>query len=504
MGTSRHRSGVYLLLGLGSVVGCAAESGSSTAAPQAADFRSGDKGRASPICEPVPVPETQPGARLGHFVEAIVATDPSRRERFVDEEMSDGFLAAVPRERHITVLNSLHNDGRPILLCRIESSTPTEVVAILGGSDEQGTAEYGRFFVTVDGPAGQVSSLGIEPANEEDLTRKIEPLDEADLREIVDDVAEGLRGYVFADKAEMMGERMRQALAAGGYASIDEPRALARRLTDDLVAVSGDKHLRVIYSASKLPQPRDQQGMTPEQIERSKEHAAADNFGMPVAEIRVGNVGYLKVLGFLPPEVAAEAVEKTISKLADADALIIDLRQNGGGSPHGVALMTSYLFGKKPVHLNDIYHRGKDRTESFHTSPDAPGKHFGGRKPIFVLTSSRTFSAGEEFAYNLKALGRATIVGEVTGGGAHPTEFVRVSDHWGVALPSARAINPITKTNWEGAGVEPDIEVSADQALDEALRLVKEANAPKRPRGSGREEAPNSPPNDGGAGSPKR
>ena len=168
-----------------------------------------------------------------------------------------------------------------------------------------------------------------------------------------------------------------------------------------------------------------------------------------------------------------------MSKIADAEILIIDLRQNSGGSPHGVALMTSYLFGKKPVHLNDIHYRSEDRTESFHTSPNAPGKHFGRRKPIFVLTSGATFSAGEEFAYNLKALRRATIVGEVTGGGAHPTEFVRVSDHWGVALPSARAINPVTKTNWEGTGVQPDVEAPADEALAKALELATRATKAK-------------------------
>ena len=98
-----------------------------------------------------------------------------------------------------------------------------------------------------------------------------------------------------------------------------------------------------------------------------------------------------------------------------------------------------------------------------------------------MLTSHRTFSAGEEFAYNLKALGRATIVGEITGGGAHPTDFVRASEHWGVMLPTARSINPITKTNWEGVGVVPDVAVPAAEALTKALEL---ATARKRKRQS--------------------
>jgi hypothetical protein len=233
--------------------------------------------------------------------------------------------------------------------------------------------------------------------------------------------------------------------------SITEPRKLAKRLSDDLRAVTGAKHLCVTYSSSVPPPEGPQTEMSPQDIERFKKQAAADNFGMPVAEIREGNVGYLLVLGFLPPEVNADAVEATMSKVADADVLVIDLRQNGGGSPEGVALMTSYLFGEKRVHLNDLYSRRDDRTESFYTSPDAPGRHFGGKKKIFVLVSKRTFSAGEEFAYNLKALKRATIIGEITGGGAHPTDFVRLSDHWALRLPS----------------------VPADQALDKALELVR-------------------------------
>lgn len=429
------------------------------------------------VCQPVEAPDTAPGRRLEHLVTAINAADASVVDDFVHNEMSDGFLAAVPPQRHIQVIRGLRGDGPAVSLCRIESETADEIVALLGGPDEKGGVEYGRFSLTVEGKDGKVSSLGIEPASKGDLTRKIEPLDDTALRKVVEDVASGLAGYVFMDKAGKMQTRIREALAAGAYTGITNHRKLAKRLTDDLVAVTGDKHLRVVYSGSVLPPPQPRREMSPEEIEQFKKHAAGDNFGMPVAEVRDGNVGYLLVLGFLPPEVAAEAVAETMSKLADADALIIDLRQNGGGSPHGVALMTSYLFGNERVHLNDIYYRGEDRTESFHTSPDAPGKHFGSRKPIFVLTSARTFSAGEEFAYNLKALGRAKIIGETTGGGAHPTEFVRVSDHWGVVLPSARAINPITKTNWEGTGVAPDVEVPADQALEKALELIAPAPA---------------------------
>ncbi|MEM6993152.1 MAG: S41 family peptidase, partial [Myxococcota bacterium] len=157
--------------------------------------------------------------------------------------------------------------------------------------------------------------------------------------------------------------------------------------------------------------------LSPQEQARLDEAAARDNYGMPVAEIREGNLGYLEVLGFHPPEVAADAVAATMSKLANADVLVIDLRENGGGSRHGVALMSSYLFGDERVHLNDLYNRRRDTTESFFTSPDVPGRRFGPDKPVYVLTSGDTFSAAEEFAYNLKSLERATIVGRSRGAG---------------------------------------------------------------------------------------
>jgi len=202
------------------------------------------------------------------------------------------------------------------------------------------------------------------------------------------------------------------------------------------------------------------------------------NFGFAKAEVLPGNIGYLEMRVFATGPEAEAAADAAMSRLADADALIVDLRRNGGGDPAMVARVSSYLF-EQPTLLNSLHWREGDRTEDFWTTKEVAGKRFGQGKPVFVLTSKRTFSGAEEFAYNLKSLGRATIVGETTGGGAHPGGPQRINDHFSVWVPSGRAINPITKTNREGTGVVPDVAVPADKALERALELA--AKAVRRP-----------------------
>src|SRR4030095_12794544 len=173
------------------------------------------------------------------------------------------------------------------------------------------------------------------------------------------------------------------------------------------------------------------------------------NFGFEKAERMQGNVGYLEIDGFVPVEFGADTASAAMSFVANSDALIIDLRKNRGGEPAMIAFVLSYLFDE-PTHLNDMYHRLGNKTQQGWTLPYVPGQRYGGKKPVFVLTSSKTFSGGEEFAYDLKSLKRATIIGEKTKGGAHDSRPVKVSDRFMIELPFARAISPITQTNWEG------------------------------------------------------
>ncbi len=268
--------------------------------------------------------------------------------------------------------------------------------------------------------------------------------------------------YVFPEKAKEMEKALRRNMEAGVYDGIESSLEFSRKLTEDLQAVSKDKHLRILYRSR--PRPARTQGPTPEQIERYQRRMRESNYGFEKVARLEGNVGYLDLRGFFSTEDGAETAAAAMNFLANSDALIIDLRKNGGGSPAMVALISSYLFDAAPVHLNSLYWRPRDFAQQWWTLPYVPGKR-SPETPVYLLTSSRTFSAAEEFAYNLKTRERAMVIGETTGGGAHPGGTRPLTDHFAIWLPTGRAINPITKTNWEGTGVEPDISAPADQAL---------------------------------------
>jgi hypothetical protein len=274
--------------------------------------------------------------------------------------------------------------------------------------------------------------------------------------------------YVFPETAKKMEAALRQRLEQGAYDSVTSARDFSRLLTEHLQEVSKDKHLRVNCSHEPLP-PEPNGRPDPKDVERRRERmrtlGAFSNYGFEKVERLGGNVGYLDLRGFMSPEFAGDTAAAAMNFLANTDALIIDLRKNGGGHPAMVALVCSYLFPAEPAtHLNDLYFRPANETTQYWTLPYVPGRRYVG-KDVYILTSKRTFSAAEEFTYNLKNLKRATIVGETTGGGAHPGGMARLTDHFGMFVPSGRAINPVTKTNWEGTGVTPDVEVPADQAL---------------------------------------
>src|SRR3982751_1278241 len=285
-------------------------------------------------------------------------------------------------------------------------------------------------------------------------------------RVVIDSITSALnRMYVFPDVAARMDADLRMRVTRGEFDAAADRSSFARTLTEDLQAISHDKHLRVRV-------PTGDQISGPAGSFRGR----ANIFGR--AERMAGDIAYIEILSFgAPPEAVSEETSRVMSAAADAKALIIDLRSNGGGSPFTVALVSSYLFGADSVHLNSLYFRPANRNDDFYTNPRVAGRKFGPDKPVYVLTSSRTFSGAEEFTYNLQTRKRATIVGETTGGGANPGRGFPLPYGLTVFVPTGRAINPITKTNWEGVGVKPDVAADASGALDVALRLARQALA---------------------------
>jgi hypothetical protein len=279
--------------------------------------------------------------------------------------------------------------------------------------------------------------------------------------------------YVFPDVAAKMAATVRSRNASGAYNHVTNGPMFAQLLTDEFQSVSKDKHLRVNFSAPRIPERPANFVPDSAAQARYRQDMERVNCGFAKTEVMANNIGYLKFDFFADTEVCGPMATREMTKLADVDALIIDLRENGGGSPGMVAHVSSYLFSKR-VHLNDLWTRRTNETNEFWTRPEVPGKKVRDNVPVYVLTASRTFSGAEEFSYNLKNLKRATIIGETTGGGAHPVSGHKVDDHYGIGVPFARAINPYSKTNWEGTGVAPDVKVPAADALTTALRMISE------------------------------
>ena len=281
--------------------------------------------------------------------------------------------------------------------------------------------------------------------------------------------------YIFPDTAKKMSDYIKTKLTSGGYDSVSDAMMFSQILTMDLQSISKDRHLRVRYNpemAENLKKMKEND-VEPDDDKQFVENMKYENYAFKKAERLEGNIGYIVFNNFAPSKYSKETIAAAMNFVSNCDALIIDMRYNGGGDPDGVRLVCSYFFGKKRVHLNDLYYRKEDKTEEYWTLKKVDGKKMPDID-LYVLTSHYTFSGAEEFTYNLKNLKRATIVGEVTGGGANPGGLERINDDFVVFIPTGRAINPITKTNWEGKGVTPDVQVPQDKALETAEKLALE------------------------------
>ncbi len=403
------------------------------------------------------IPDTPAGHLLAAWLDAFNSGDRARMDNFIKTYQS-------PQDIDQEVLNRKFSGGFDLLA--IEKSEPTRIVFRAREKDS---------------PAEVVGKLGIKPAQPLVIdifglyqappgTKFADfPLDAAERARVVDAVQRSLdEFYVFPETAKKMSVALRAHLMHGDYNTIVDGEVFSARLTNDLHEISHDKHLSVDFYL--FPQPELKLDNIAESDLRYRKEMAQENCGFERVEHLPANIGYLKFNAFESPGVCGEKAVAAMNFLGDSDAIIFDLRENGGGVPSMIALIETYLFDKV-THLNDLYLRKDNETVQSWTLPYVPGKRLAD-KPAYVLMSKNTFSGAEEFAYTLKNLKRATLIGETTGGGAHPVGDHRIDSHFSIEVPHARAINPITKTDWEGIGVEPDIEVPAADALAVAIKMA--------------------------------
>jgi hypothetical protein len=415
----------------------------------------------------VAVPETPAGRVLSAWLEAFNSGDAGKVSAFQKQYELKPALS-------VDDVLSFRTRTGGFDLVGIHKSQPYRIEVSVK-ERASGTRALAIFDVTEsEAPRILSSTLRVMPPGAEYLGTEIDADTRA--RVIEGAIAKLNESYVFPETANKMGQALRRRQKRGEYDELTDGFRFATLLTTHLREISHDKHLGVNFFPGKLP--GNPAAPSAEQLAANRKAIERNNCGFEKLERLAGNVGYVKFNMFADPEACGATATAAMNFLGNSDALIFDLRENGGGDPKMIALISTYLFAG-PTHLNDIWERKTGVSQQYWTLPFVSGKRLP-NVPVFVLTSSRTFSGAEEFTYNLKNLKRATIVGETTGGGAHPVRGERIDDRFTIGVPFARAINPISKTNWEGTGVEPDVKTSAAEALAVAQKLAGEKLAASR------------------------
>jgi len=293
-------------------------------------------------------------------------------------------------------------------------------------------------------------------------------IDPVERRYVIDAAALNLKQHYFDPKlAQNMADSLLAHAKNGDDEAVKTGAGFAALLTAQMRDASHDLHLEVVYSRDILPaQPSMTQ--SPEHLARYRRAMEQSNCTFEKVEILPHNIGYLKLNSFPDPAICRPTATAAMASLNHADAIIIDLRDNGGGYQGGVSMIAAYLFDR-PVYL---YDPRQAQTEQSWTHSPIPRNKLAD-KPAYVLTSGSTVSAAEDFSYNLKMMHRATFIGETTRGSAHAGVFHRIDDHFGMAIPEVKVVNPYEAADWEGKGIEPDVKVKAEDALATAQKLAE-------------------------------
>jgi len=427
------------------------------------------------LAEPAAVafPDSPAGRCAAAFVESFNTGDDARIRAFEEKFRSAAALKQRPIEARVTQARKLKSQWGTIRPIEITNAEPAELTLMAGTSNRNETLEM-TFELEKDPPHGLTGiRIGQMQGGAPDPAARA-PLDAATRTRAIDDVCKLLKEvYVYPEVAEKMVAALREKAAAGTYDSITRPADFADRLMSDLQEVSHDKHLQM------RPGGMSDSGSRPDAERHPSPGFAQPNSGFRRVEIIPGNIGYVQFDIFDPRPEALETAAAAMAFVAHCDALIFDVRENSGGSPEMIALLSGYLFDK-PTVLNRFVDRAGKTVGETRTREIPAAKRFRGDVPVYVLTSGRTFSAAEEFTYNLQQFKRGTIVGETTGGGAHPVQGHDVTGRFSFLIPYQRAENAVSKKNWEGTGVKPDIACSADEALEAACKDAESRNGAPR------------------------
>lgn len=404
-------------------------------------------------------PETPAGHVLHTWLETLNSGDRDRIASYVqtiDPSQSVAGMIAFRNQTGGFDLLSVESLGANQLRFKVKEKASTTIAVGDLVLEEDPSPKVKVFSLLAVPPGATVTEIAIDAA----LRRKVIDGINADLDEF----------YVDGPLAKAMEATLNSQQQAGAYDKVTDPYVFAGTLMNDLRSVSHDKHLTIRFTPFVQPMASTPAAADSQQL---RDQLFQSNCAFDKVEMLPNRIGYVKFDAFQSPAVCGPTVVAAMDFIAHSKAVIVDLRENGGGDPEMITFIASYFFDQ-PTHLNDLYNRHENSTQQFWTLPYSEGANFG-KVPVFVLTSSYTFSGAEEFSYDLASQKRATIVGETTGGGAHPVSGHVVEGHFLVGVPFAKAINPVTKTNWEGVGIQPNVKVPASNALTTAQELAAKA-----------------------------
>lgn len=415
-----------------------------------------------------PLPNTPAGRQLGAWLAAFNSRERTQllayHEQHFPYAAADRDIASIEREHGL----SQGTGGFDVV--RVEEAESERLVVLL---KERNSPQHARVRLRVTPePPHRVSKFHIGPVPTplellSPAERAARTIDAAKRRAVLQSIGKQLEAhYVFPETVKQVIAGLQKKQARGDYDTLTDADEFADAVGRDLMRLSRDRHMGLRFGP--MPQKPDLKGEAPPQVERM-------GYGFGPSQRLSGNVAVLVINGFPPLFEAQKAgIAERMSEVADADALIVDLRGNNGGFPPTEQHVASYFFDEQPILLKQIYRRDEGRTIDIWTERELPGKRIGSRKPVYVLTGENTFSGGEALAYELQSHGRAQVVGENTRGGAHATFPYPVEGGFVVRVPSMRGINPITGTNWESIGIVPDVPAPEEEALERAHRLALE------------------------------